>query len=62
MQLLRNETLAKERKEIARKSTTPLAKNVIVIYIDALSRAHAHRKINKTLKWFEEGLLDPVNK
>lgn len=41
-------------------SPKPLAKNIIVIYIDALSRAHAHRKINETLKWFEEGLLNSV--
>eukprot|EP00828_Plagiopyla_frontata_P043126 TRINITY_DN6644_c0_g2_i1.p2 TRINITY_DN6644_c0_g2~~TRINITY_DN6644_c0_g2_i1.p2 ORF type:complete len:227 (+),score=40.67 TRINITY_DN6644_c0_g2_i1:54-734(+) len=27
--------------------------------IDALSRAHAHRKINRTLKWFEEAVNNP---
>ena len=31
-----------------------------MIYIDALSRAHAHRKINRTLKWFEEAVNNPV--
>jgi len=30
------------------------APNVLVIYIDALSRATAHRKIPKTLDWFKK--------
>jgi hypothetical protein len=36
--------------EIGRK----LPKNVVLIYIDAISRARAMKKIPKTLKWFED--------
>lgn len=49
----RNETLAKERKEIAKNSKS-LFKNVLVIYIDALSRPAAFRKIPKTMAWFDK--------
>lgn len=49
----RNETLANERKEIAKNSKS-LFKNVLVIYIDALSRPAAYRKIPKTMAWFDK--------
>jgi len=46
----RNETLVEERAKIEHQS---LAKNVLVIYIDALSRAASLRKLKKTMSWFD---------
>jgi len=47
----KNETLIKEREEV--KSDT-LVKNVLVIYIDALSRVNALRQLKKTMGWFNQ--------
>lgn len=54
----KNETLVKERSKIQKES---LVKNVIVVYIDALSRAGALRKLKKTMSWFDSktGQQDP---
>lgn len=50
MKLERKEELVKERTEKLNKER--LTNNVLVLYIDALSRRHAHRKLPKTLEWF----------
>jgi len=47
----RNETLVKEREKI---QSDPLVKNVLVIYIDALSRVNALRQLKKTMNWFNQ--------
>jgi hypothetical protein len=31
-----------------------LAKNIIIVYIDAISRVRAMNKLPKTMKWFED--------
>jgi len=53
--LKKNETLIKERTEKAEmhKNQT-LFKNVIFIYLDALSRNHFRRKLPKTFSWLEQ--------
>jgi len=51
IQVRRDEELVKERSKI---KSGNISKNVIVIYIDALSRANALRKLKKTMKWFEK--------
>ena len=48
-----DEKLSKERKKLEQKAT-PYSENVLIIYIDALSRANAIRKMKKTLKFFEQ--------
>ena len=47
-----NETLSLERKKLENKNS--LYKNILIIYIDALSRAHFKRKMVKTQKFFEQ--------
>lgn len=52
--LKKNETLIKEREEIAQKhKNETLFKNVIFIYLDALARNHFRRKLPKTFAWLE---------
>ena len=48
-----NETLSKERKN-SEKNSIPYSDNVIVLYIDSVSRVNALRKLKKTLKFFEQ--------
>ena len=48
-----NETLSKEKKKLE-KNSDPLAENIMVLYIDSLSRANALRKLKKTMKFFEK--------
>jgi len=48
--LKKNQTLINERSKIKHEG---LAKNVLVIYIDALSRANSIRKLPKTMSWFD---------
>eukprot|EP00330_Aristerostoma_sp_ATCC50986_P002064 CAMPEP_0114583400 /NCGR_PEP_ID=MMETSP0125-20121206/7137_1 /TAXON_ID=485358 ORGANISM="Aristerostoma sp., Strain ATCC 50986" /NCGR_SAMPLE_ID=MMETSP0125 /ASSEMBLY_ACC=CAM_ASM_000245 /LENGTH=486 /DNA_ID=CAMNT_0001776827 /DNA_START=228 /DNA_END=1688 /DNA_ORIENTATION=+ len=48
----RNETLVKERR--AMLNPDRLTDNILVLYTDAISRAHSKRKLSKTLKWFQE--------
>ena len=51
----KNESLIKEREEILKKKNyKELYKNVLIIFIDSLSRAHFHRKFLKTKKFFEQ--------
>ena len=47
-----NETLSKERKKYE-KNSSPYSKNIILLYIDSISRAYSIRQLKKTLKFFE---------
>ena len=48
-----NETLSKERK-ILEKNVHPYSDNILVIYIDSVSRAYSMRKLKKTLHFIEQ--------
>jgi hypothetical protein len=48
-----NETLSKERK-LLEKNSCPYSENIIVLYIDSVSRAYSIRKLKKTLQFFEK--------
>ena len=48
-----NKTLSDERKKLEGLSI-PYSKNIIVFYIDSVSRAYSIRKLKKTLKFFEK--------
>ena len=48
-----NETLSKERKRLERHSQ-PYSENILVIYIDSVSRAYSIRKLKKTLNFIEQ--------
>ena len=48
-----NETLSNERKNLENK-TIPYSKNLIIIYVDSVSRAYSLRQLNKTLSFFEK--------
>ena len=51
--VIRNETLSKERKEKAKKSKSPYD-NVLLIYLDAVSRQNFFRKLGKTVEFLEQ--------
>ena len=48
-----NEKLSQERK-ILEKNSEPYSNNVLIIYIDAVSRQNAIRELRKTLSFFEK--------
>ena len=48
-----NDSLSKERKNLENK-TIPYSNNILIIYIDSVSRASSVRKLNKTLNFFEK--------
>ena len=48
-----NETLSKERK-ILESNSKPYSNNIILLFIDSVSRANALRQLKKTLKFFEK--------
>ena len=48
-----NKTLSEERKKIEGFST-PYSKNIIILYIDSVSRAYSVRQLKKTLKFVEK--------
>ena len=48
-----NETISKEKKKLE-KNSNPYADNIMVLYIDSLSRANALRKLKKTMKFFDQ--------
>lgn len=51
----RNETLVKERSILFHKyNQTILSKNVLILYIDSLSRQHFKRQLKKTFDWFDQ--------
>jgi hypothetical protein len=56
----RNETLSRERKKIAENKTS-LYNNVLIIYLDALSRNHFLRKIHRVAKYIEPFLIYNLN-
>ena len=58
--ITRNETLSKERKKIA-KNKHSLYNNVLVVYVDALSRNHFQRKMQKLTKYIEPFMLYNLN-
>lgn len=48
-----NSSLSKERKKLE-KNSVPFSDNIMVIYIDSVSRAFSMRKLKKTLKFIEK--------
>ena len=48
-----NETLSAERKRLE-KNVVPLANNILILFIDSVSRANSLRQLKKTLKFFEK--------
>ena len=48
-----NETLSKERKKLE-NNTIPFSNNIMIIYLDSVSRANAMRQLKKTLHFFEK--------
>ena len=48
-----NETLSNERKKLEGLNN-PYSRNIIVIYIDSVSRANSIRQLKKTMKFFEK--------
>jgi hypothetical protein len=48
-----NETLSQERKKLEKK-VSPYSNNIIILYIDSISRAYSIRQLKKTLKFFEQ--------
>ena len=45
--------MSRERKTLE-KNSFPYAKNIIILYIDSISRAYSIRQLKKTLKFFEK--------
>ena len=51
----KNKTLIKEKKLILKKTKHNLLyKNILIVFIDTLSRAHFHRKFKKTTKFLNQ--------
>ena len=48
-----NDSLSKERKKLESKNN-PYSNNIMIIYIDSVSRACSIRQLNKTLSFFEK--------
>ena len=48
-----NETLSKERKKLE-KNSIPYSDNILVLFVDSVSRVSAMRKMKKTIKFFEQ--------
>ena len=48
-----NKTLSDERKKLE-KNTFPYSNNILIVYIDSVSRANSIRQLPKTLKFFEK--------
>ena len=51
--LIYNETLSVERRKYE-KNTIPYSDNIIILYIDSISRNNVLRKLKKTMKFFEK--------
>lgn len=49
-----NETLANERKAVAKKNNQTLFENVLLIFLDTLSRRQVFRKLPKLVSWLEK--------
>ena len=50
--LTKNNSLSKERKK--KENTSPYSKNIIIMYIDSVSRAYSFRQLKKTLSFFQQ--------
>ena len=48
-----NESLSKIKKDLE-KNSSPYSDNILMLYIDSISRANALRKLKKTIKFFEQ--------
>ena len=48
-----NETLSTERKKLE-NNTSPFSNNIMIIYLDSVSRANAIRQLKKTLNFFQK--------
>ena len=48
-----NKTLSEERKKLE-KNIDPYSKNIILLYIDSISRAYSMRQLKKTLNFIEQ--------
>ena len=48
-----NESLSKERKELE-KNSEPYSENILIIFIDSVSRVTALRKLKKSISFFEQ--------
>ena len=48
-----NETLSKERK-LLEKNSCPYSRNIIILYVDSVSRSYSIRQLKKTLQFFEQ--------
>lgn len=54
IKLNRNESLIERSKQKTNeRENNPLAKNVLSLFIDSISRQHFRRKLKKTLEWIE---------
>jgi len=53
--VFRNESLIERSQSIWNNpdSSKPIAQNILIVYIDSVSRQHFSRKLSKTLKWIE---------
>ena len=56
-----NKTLSDERKKLE-GLTTPYSKNIMVLYLDSVSRAYSIRQLKKTLRFFEKFIKFNGNK
>jgi hypothetical protein len=55
IQVHKNETLIKERKELIKtEDQAPISNNILFIYVDSISRPHFIRKMKKTSAWIEK--------
>ena len=56
--IIYNHTLAQEKAEVFRNvqssSSPPLVKNVLVIFLDSVSRFETHIKLPRFVGWFEK--------
>ena len=51
-----NETLSNERKKLE-KFIKPYSNNIIILFIDSVSRANSIRQLKKSLKFFEKFMI-----
>lgn len=55
IRVVRDEEIVKQRKPLyERQANQLLAKNLMIVYIDSISRRHWHRRMPKTTKWLEK--------
>ena len=48
-----NKTLSEERKKLEKK-TKPYSNNILILYVDSVSRVNGLRQLKKTVKFFEQ--------